>query len=90
MKTLPNQLLRGRISYILFSGFVVFHLVFNSQIIVCASVYQLYTQAAGHMMMIALIPSIQIAVCFRFRFRALKQMSETDRRAIFTPILKCL
>ena len=34
LKTLPNQLLRGRISYILFSGLVVFHLAFNSQIIV--------------------------------------------------------
>lgn len=33
-KTLPNQLLRGRISYILFSGLVGFHLAFNSQIIV--------------------------------------------------------
>lgn len=45
MKTLPNQLLRGRLSYILFSGLVVFHLAFNSQItvVMCFSISIMYS-----------------------------------------------
>ena len=89
MKTLPNQLLRGRISYILFSGLVVFHLAFNSRITVVTrfSLSIMYSGCGARDDGSTDTVSSR-SLCFRFRCRASKQTGQTDTRAITTPILK--